>query len=433
MRRWLSLLLLVVPGCGPGRAVQVRFDVEVPAQQLCVLAGDGRTPSFVGRYDVATLPRPAGLTFEAGSPGRRAATIGAYALAGAHVIGIGHLALDFDLDAGEVRTLRVGRCRDAAGLGLRPSGTFTTLLPGTALEASDLDGDGREELLALAADGSLAVLDAEDPDLGSRRATELLARSGRLVGTGDLDGDCRIDVLAAAPLGVLRVVGADGSSPAPFGEPSPTDAAIVAPLPEAPPLVVVGGAAGAVLFDARGAEIGGLSNDPVTFLVAAELDGSGGGDVVVGGPTACRVFLASEGGFVEVPDGGDGLLTPAAGPAAAGDFDGDARQDVAIVDGNTLRVLRYDGVLGAIPGPGALGERVEVVRLVAGDLDGDCIDELVALEAGGAVRVFSGVPLAERSGPGVPATALAMADVDGDGARELALLGEAGRVTLWRP
>jgi len=431
VRLVLSLLLLSALGCGPERAVRVNFEVEVPAQQLCVLAGDGRASSFVGRYDVATLPRPASLTFAAGSPGRRDATVGAYALAGARVVGIGHLALDFD--GGEERTLRVGRCRDAAGLGLRPSGTFTTLLAGTALEAADLDGDGREELLALAADGSLAVLDAEDPDLGSRRATELLARSGRLVGTGDLDGDCRLDVLASAPLGVLRVVGADGSSPAPFGEASPSDAAIVAPLPEAPPVVVVGGAAGAVLFDASGAEIGGLSNDPVAFLVTADLDGNGGGDVLVGGPAACRLYLASEGGFTEASDGGAGLLAPASGPAVAGDFDGDARQDVALLDGDALRVIRYDGAVGAIPGPGTLGDGVEVVRLVAGDLDGDCIDELVALEASGTVRVLSGITLAERGGPGVPATALAMADVDGDGARELALLGEAGRVTLWRP
>jgi hypothetical protein len=240
-------------------------------------------------------------------------------------------------------------------------------------------------------------------------------------------------VLASAPLGVLRVVGADGSSPAPFGEASPSDAAIVAPLPEAPPVVVVGGAAGAVLFDASGAEIGGLSNDPVAFLVTADLDGNGGGDVLVGGPAACRLYLASEGGFTEASDGGAGLLAPASGPAVAGDFDGDARQDVALLDGDALRVIRYDGAVGAIPGPGTLGDGVEVVRLVAGDLDGDCIDELVALEASGTVRVLSGITLAERGGPGVPATALAMADVDGDGARELALLGEAGRVTLWRP
>jgi hypothetical protein len=427
----LGVVGLLLLGCANERAVRVTFDIDVPADAVCVAAGDGRTPLFLVRYAANEFGADASLTFAAGSAMRQSALVGAYAVAAGQVTGTAHLQLSFDGE--NERSMRIARCRpDIAGLGLRRSGTFAALAPNTRLVAADVDADGRQELLAVAVDGSLAVLDAEDAELGSRRATELLSADGQLAFVGDFDDDCRVDLLVVAALGVLRIVGADGSSPAPIGGANVRAAVILAPVRGAATVIAIGGPRGLRLYDVRGAELGVLSTDAISFVAAADLNGDGASYLIAGGSGATHLFFGDDGGIREESGAGVGLLAGASGPAAVGDFDGDALADVAIADGTALRVLSFgSGELGSLATSIAVSAPS---TLVAADLDGDCVDELALRDGDGTIRVVrGGASLSERPGPGVPATELAVGDVDGDGASELALLGAGGSVTLWRP
>lgn len=427
--------LLALAGCGGERAVRVTFDVASPADTLCVLAGNGRVPDFVQRYPVDALPDPATLTFVSGSPARTTAVIAAFALEGGRVTGTGHLAVTLGAVGTLERSLRVDDCRDGAptGLGVSPSGTFATLAPTSTLWAADYDGDGREELLAVAVDGSLAVLDAEDPDAGSRRVSELLTDGGRLVSDGDLDGDCRVDLVVAADSGVLRVLG-DGTSPAPIGPSAALEATVVTLVRSAGTRVVAVSIAGAVSLDPLDGTSTTLSSEAASQTIAADLDGDGIGELVVLGPST-HLYRGGEISFVEEPGAGSGPLAPATGPLASGDFDGDGLDDVALGDGASIRVLTFgSGSLGTLSVGALTGAFTDLRRIRSADVNGDCIDDLVVLD-GSTVRFFPGSRgvFVEEAGPGVTSLDLAVADVDGDGAREVALLGAGGRVTLWRP
>jgi|GEM_PF-3078366 len=433
----LPLAALLAAGCsGQERAVRVTFDVVAPGDTLCVLAGDGRAPTFVERYAVEGLPDPATLTFVAGSTTRRDVVIGGHLLRGGRSTGTGHVAVTLDAAGTLERSMQVNVCRRGAptGLGISPSGTFATLSSTSRLFGADFDGDGREELLGIAVDGALAMLEAEDPLAGSRRVTELVTEGGRLVASGDYDGDCRIDLLATASTGLLRVNGSDGSSPAPLSPASVVDAAVIELVAGTGPRLAVATLVGVFLLDPLDGSMTELSDEPSTFVVALDLDGDGRDDLVSGGVgSATRAFFGGSASYREAEGSGTGPLSEAIGPGVLGDFDGDGLEDVALVDAAGVRVLSFSS--GELDAFAAEGTFTTIDRLSAGDLDGDCIADLVLLEEG-AVRFFHGGPsgLEERTGPAIGGTLdLEVADVDGDGAREVALLGGGGRVNLWRP
>lgn len=433
----LSLAVLFAAGCsGQERAVRVTFDVVATGDALCVLGGDGRSLTFVERYAVDALPDPASLTFVAGSATRREVVIGAHLLNGGRSTGTGHVAVSLDGPGTLERSMQVNVCRRGAptGLGVTPSGTFATLSSTSRLFATDFDGDGREELLGIATDGALAMLEAEDPLAGSRRVTELVTEGGRLVASGDYDGDCRIDLLAAATSGLLRVNGSDGSSPAPLSPANAADAAILELVAGTGPRLAVASPVGVFLLDPSDGAMETLSEDPSTFVVALDLDGDGRDDLVSGGVgSATRVFFGGLASYREADGSGVGPLAETLGPGVLGDFDGDGLEDVALIEAAGVRVLSFaSGDLDVLPVEGTFAA---IDRISAGDLDGDCIADLVVLEAG-AVRFLHGAAsgLEERAGPAISGTLdLVVADVDGDGAREVALLGGGGRVNLWRP
>lgn len=414
--------------------MRVTFDVRAPGDALCVLAGDGRAPTFVQRYLTSALPVPSSLTFVAGSPMRSRVVVGAFVATGGRVTGTGHVEASLTSVGTLERSLRVSTCRGGAptGLGVSPSGTFATLAASPRLSAADFDGDGREELLALAVDGSLAMLDAEDPDAGSRRVSELVTEGGHLASGGDFDGDCRVDLLAAAPTGVLRVLGSDGSSPAPLGPSDVADAAVLELVANEGPRIAIVSASGAASLDPFDGAVRVLGTDPAAHALAFDIDGDGLSDLLTAGGGGDTHLYRGGTSVMDEPGAGMGLLAPVSGPLAAGDVDGDGLDDALLGDGTALFILSEgSGTLASIPFTATF---TDLRRIAVGDVDADCIADLVVLD-GTTVRYFHGsdASITERTGPGVTALDVVIADVDGDGAREAALLGTGGRVTLWRP
>jgi hypothetical protein len=74
-----------------------------------------------------------------------------------------------------------------------------------------------------------------------------------------------------------------------------------------------------------------------------------------------------------------------------------------------------------------------VVRLLATDLDGDCLDDIVVRTADGAWSAYGGADHVPFATPSILSLDLVTGDIDGDGEREVAILGAGGRVTLWSP
>jgi hypothetical protein len=304
--------------------------------------------------------------------------------------------------------------------------------------AADFDGDGREELLAIAADGALHVLDADARDGGSRRATELLAPDGVLVASGDLDGDCHLEIVAAAPTGALVVVGLDGRSQSPIGAMT-TDAAIGVRAENRNRGVALAGPEGLAItpWDEDAPRI--IASGVWSRVRAADLTADGRDDLVVSGEAGTHVFVALADGWRDQAGALSAAMSSSTGPFAIGDLDGDGSLDIASVSGATLLVglNRGDGLLEDRSGAMPIVLGADAARIALGDLDGDCADEIVVLDTTGALAVVTrdarGAWELRTDAPDDEWEDVAVLDADGDGSMEVALLDATGAVTLWRP
>ncbi len=416
---------MALAGCAAERAIALSIDVSARGETLCLgVTHPSLDPPLRYGWALDAIAPPYSVSLVPGALVASEVRVASWTLDAARASGRGAATLAFPERGVSSARLSVRACAPHARSvhGTRQGGTFASLRAPPLLLAGDLDADGRDELLAVGADGSLQVLDAEDPSRGSVRRTELLTLDGGLSDVADLDGDCAFDLAAASSTGALVVDGESGRSLAPID----VSTAVVRIGPFGPggePGLLVGGSAGLVAIGWPSGARDELSAEPITSLDVRRLDGRL--RALASGPSGAALF-ALEGGVV-APETDDlpAELRAASGPVALTSFGLVAASGRALLFG----VLEASG-LRLVAGPEL---EAEVTRLLAIDLDGDCVDEVVARADDGSWSVYRGSDLEPLAAPRITTLDLTAGDVDGDGEPELALLGAGGRVTLFAP
>ena len=330
------------------------------------------------------------------------------------------------------------------------------------LQAADVDGDGRPELLAEGEDGVrvLAPAAADGPPVDD----VLLAAAEGLLFTRSAAGRVTARPLGAGPAWERQLEG------------RPSHALYAADLAGQGAILAVGGPQGLSVLDAATGELRFSHGAPVHGMAAADSDGDGADELLILGDGELLRYDGAEATLVA------GDLTGSWLPPSAADLDGDGRADLVLADrgGQLLSLGQGRGDLRAATGapivaPPSFADldgdgRLEVLtptaeavhahsaaglrspgfpvappahqesgplrgEVVAADLNAEGAPEIF-VSAGNGVHGFdgggrplSGFPV---SSPGVPTTAPVLADLDGDGALDLAV-GDREGVNLWRP
>ncbi len=342
-------------------------------------------------------------------------------------------------------------------------GTFVALSPagkGTAapqytvggapesIAVADLAGDGKLDLItANFADGTVSVLSGKG-DGTFRAATTIPVGAGpTFVAVADLNGDGKPDILVSnssdATLGVLLGNG-DGTF-----KPETLTAFGAVPATTTLQMLVVGDfdhdgnvdvvstttdINGETVVYLRGkgdgtfrAPVSILSGLVVRYLQAADVDGDGNLDLIMGSFTNATLrvrFGDGHGGFGKPQDYPASGINSGLGVQAfvATDIDGDGKPDIAAVNSSAgfIQVLYNDGSGGFhLPNSYATGHIPSDVA--NGDLNGDGHADLVEIDsADGTLGVRLGVgngtfgPL-QTYGVGSHPQRVLLADLDGDG------------------
>ncbi|HUS80848.1 MAG TPA: VCBS repeat-containing protein, partial [Armatimonadota bacterium] len=264
------------------------------------------------------------------------------------------------------------------------------LLPGelhqNALEVADLDGDGRDEVLAAGTDKRIHAIAPDGSGLWSYDTGSVI----NALAVNDDTGKGDYTIAAACEDQTLYAVGEDGA-----------EAWTVTPPPRT---YARPGYRGVKPFQGR-----------LTVAFAADLQGDGPGEIIVGSAN-WRTYCYSHAGELLW----DEVLwahTPTCG--AACDLDGDGVREVIMGNSYTSTVIyASDGkILGSGRGSGHAGP----TALACGDLDGNGLGDMVVGDRAGKLwfQEWKGRDLPNWS-TGTDVTDVALADVDGDGRVETA-------------
>ena len=175
---------------------------------------------------------------------------------------------------------------------------------------------------------------------------------------------------------------------------------------------------------------GGLTASIVDHLIAADLNGDGQEELVIGYSDTVRVLDHSGVSLPGWPQTVDPTLAGASvqhGPAV-GDVNGDGLPEVvARNNAGAIFVWRGDGTL--LPGWPQYTTRA-LGRVTLADVTGDGIAEIIACDY--MIHVFDGSGATLPGWPdGLGPGHIAVGDVDGDGANEIVFASEQGPGDLW--
>lgn len=254
--------------------------------------------------------------------------------------------------------------RLAVGLGggqlaPHPATVDGTLLSNARPVAHDVDGDGRQDLLASSGPYAVVLRSLGDGSFAPAQTVGALFAL-KFVVAGDFNADGRADLLLANDQGALRVL--HGLAQGGFGVPWE-------------------------------GSLGGLGGVGVSNMVAvprvADLNGDGRDDVAfavsVSGVSTAVAMLSQPDGSLGAPmafAGGEGLMVGVEVPLdlAVGDFNGDGHPDIAVLNGNgvayTVAILRGLGD-GSFAAPQLQRVPWSPRRMALADFDGDGKPDLV--------------------------------------------------------
>ena len=330
------------------------------------------------------------------------------------------------------------------------SGSFTSVRTITAgfqvlLRVKDLDGDGREDILFVG-NGGLSVLRGQgafnfDPVSAYPAGPQPLDFD-----FGDLDLDGRLDVVvgngyyASSSLVILRGLGGGKLEKSPsaavgtsleglvtgdFNQDGHLDVAVLAgPMNSYPYNVTVQ----VLLNDGTGSLSPGptfLADRASTFLATTDFNGDGVPDLA----TNTGILLGDgAGGFSPLIP----YPFPISGsPLVIGNFNGNVKRDVAIASNTTVFILLGDGIEDFTVAPN-LTVVSSIVALAAADFNHDGRDDLAVVTNAGTVSIFlgdgsggfqTGNTITLPQGLYYP-VAIVAGDFDGDGKIDLVLAGD---------
>jgi len=332
-----------------------------------------------------------------------------------------------------------------------------------ALEAGDVDGNGKTDLVLLAETDIVILAQGDEAGggLGEPRRVPSSLKDLGFVRIADVNGDGRADLVLVSgddprPIRV-RHQREDGTIGPELAFRSPTLRSLATfPRPDekAATLLVVPQASGLlrelrfetekeseggiVLGRPRLFPFGGLKGPKRRSLAIGDLDGDGRADVVATDPAAARVLLyrQSETGVLSGPDAYPAYRESTSVRVADVDGDGTADAVLASPDEKSVGFMEWENGRLSFPKPIDVGGTP--MALDAADADGDGrADVVVAVKQDKATRLsiaFGGAP--ERvdiplEGAG-EVSGVRVADLDGDGKRDIVVFFPADPVRVLR-
>jgi len=306
-------------------------------------------------------------------------------------------------------------------------------VPSYAIRVADVNGDGKQDLIAAVPDG-IDVLLGDGHGSFEPASHTSTGEDLRALEVVDLNADGRLDVVAVNPTGnSLRVL---------FGAPGGTlgSAASVSVGGFPYTLVVRDMDADGILdFVVGGSPIKILRGDGAGNFAAwvdvthsgiasvGNLNGDALPDLVVGEGTSVLVLTSSAPGAFALSQ--TIVLEEPAAVIRVAELNGDANQDIAV--GNYNGLFRYYGDgSGAFSSPARIGTNghgtESVLDIAIGDVDGSGVQDVVAAFESSINRYVGVFNSGARAMQGELVRSLSLGDVDGDSDLDIVGVGSCG-------